>query len=596
MTLLHRLGLAPRRPPGDPLWWHPGVAGRIVRTEFFGSTAIATGLMTVWDGSDWVAKPVRVWTGTEWATKPIRVWTGTEWRATGAPAGPAAFSARDASFLLLGHSLMDTKPRDALRSWNTQASITADGQQTITPGASLAYQWDNMPPATGVNARSYLASPGVDVFVAAEAGPITALGGSAGSPTLPLEYGDLWMQLAWANGTRPLLMAIWPYTNTGTPGYISGIGASNGDTDPTMLWRPKLDHLRAHYEAIIGYIHARMPEGGAALRLVPGDALMAALYDAALAGDLTGVAATESAFFDTVFDTGETNPIHLTLYGWYAVCCLHYACIYGQSPVGLSTSWTDQWDVPYSGMPSPTQAAELQAIAWSVAQADPLGPFGSQIPDDPYASAGGGGAADWWAPATAQQITTLADPFVTSATLAWSYRYAAGTIDGAASHDLFATDQFCFVNLNGGSDGGGRGIGSLLVNDSWSNSVSMADEPGFGTFLMPATTYNFVLLISSAGALSGGHTAELWVNGSLVRSTSAALSNVGLRDMYMLASRGGAAITPGETQGWWYSRTTVVPAATMFADLFNGADGLRDLTSAVIGGVTPDVVRIGPPA
>lgn len=507
--------------------------------------------------------------------------------------GSSGFSARNASFLLLGHSLMDTKPRDALRSWNAQASITTDGQQAITPGASLAYQWDNMPPATGVDARAYLASPTVDVFVAAEAGPITALGGSAGAPTLPLQYGDLWMQLAWANGTRPLLMAIWPYTTTGTPGYISGIGASNGDTDPTMLWRPKLDYLRAHYEAIIGYIHARMPVGAAPLRLVPGDALMAALYDAALAGNLTGVAATESAFFSAVFDTGEVDPIHLTLYGWYAVCCLHYACIYGQSPGGLSNGWTDQWDVPYAGMPSPTQAAELQAIAWSVAQADALGPWGAQIPADPYAGAGGG-AATWWTPVTSPQITgPAADTAITNGTLAWSYRYDAGNLASPPTPRLFTSDQFSFVEIAGGDDTGGRGIGSQMTTSGWS-SVSLSNQNGYTNWLMPGVAHNFVLLLSSAGALSGGMTCQLWHNGNLVRGSTSAMADIGMQGLRMFGDYGGANVNPGETQGWWYSNDTAMDPATMFSDLFDGANGMRDLASTVIGGVTPDAVQIGP--
>ena len=588
MTLLHRKGAAPVRLPGDPLWWHPGVAGRIVRAEFFASTALVTGLMKVWDGAAWEGKSVKVWTGTEWATKPVKFWTGTEWRATGAVVPASAFTARNGAILFQGHSLVDNRLMHAFRSWNEQAAVTADVQQTVIIGAPSWYIWDHSTEATGVDSRAYLVTPGVDAFVYAEGGPLDATGGTAVSPALPIDYGNRWSQLAWANGARPLLYAIWPYTNTGSSEYQT---AFPSDPYRTMTdWRAKIDTLRPDYARIVGYVHARTPEGAAPFRLVPADALMATLYDTCLAGDLIGVTASQSAFYAAMF----TDNIHLTVYGWYAVACLHYACVYGQSPVGLSTVWEDDFEGLYSPMPTGPQAAQLQAIAWSVAQADALGPFGSQIPDDPYASTGGGGAADWWAPATAQKITTMAEPFVTSATLAWSYRYAAGTIDGAASTKLFATDQFCFIDLNGGSDGGGRGIGSSLVNDNWSNSVSMADEPGFSTFLLPATTYNFVLLISSAGALSGGHTAELWVNGSLVRSTSATLSNVGMRDMYMLASRGGAAITPGETQGWWYSRTSVVPAATMFSELFDGANGLRDLSSTAIGGVTPDVVQIGP--
>ena len=33
----------------------------------------------VWDGVDWVLKPLKVWDGAEWVSKPIKVWDGVEW-------------------------------------------------------------------------------------------------------------------------------------------------------------------------------------------------------------------------------------------------------------------------------------------------------------------------------------------------------------------------------------------------------------------------------------------------------------------------------------------------------------------------------------
>lgn len=499
-----------------------------------------------------------------------------------APPGPEPLAE---TILFQGHSLVDDFLEDGFNSW---LGVTR-AVQSIIIGSPTPYFWDHSADAKGVDSRAWLLTPGVDVYDYAEGGPLDAGGGTAGSPNTLLHHNNLFCQLAWDGGARPLLYAIWPYTSTGTPGYIAAFPADplKDMTD----WRAKIDAIRPHYERIVGYVHARMPEGGAPLRLVPADALMAELYDTALAGGLIGVTATQAGFYAAMF----TDDIHLTTYGKYAVACLHWACIYGQSPVGLSTAWVNKFETPYSGMPTGPQAAQLQAIAWAVAQADPLGPWGAQIPDDPYAGAGGGGAAAWWTPETAQVITDAADPPVTSATLAWSYRYAAGTIDGAPSTKLFESFQFSFVDLNGGSDGGGRGIGSQLVNASWSNIVTMTAEPGYDTFLMPATTYNFVLLISSAGALSGGHTAELWVNGALVRSSSSALSDCGLQDLYMLANRTGAALTPGETQGWWYSNDTAVSPVTVFDTLFDGANGLRDLVDTTIGGVVPDAVQIGPP-
>ncbi len=42
------------------------------------SLAVISGLR-VWDGFDWILRPVKVWDGTEWVQRPVRYWDGTEW-------------------------------------------------------------------------------------------------------------------------------------------------------------------------------------------------------------------------------------------------------------------------------------------------------------------------------------------------------------------------------------------------------------------------------------------------------------------------------------------------------------------------------------
>jgi hypothetical protein len=40
------------------------------------------GYFKVWDGADWVKKPVKVWTGSEWVIKPLKFWNGSAWTLT----------------------------------------------------------------------------------------------------------------------------------------------------------------------------------------------------------------------------------------------------------------------------------------------------------------------------------------------------------------------------------------------------------------------------------------------------------------------------------------------------------------------------------
>lgn len=56
----------------------------VPRNQRFGTFMVGTmaGRIPVWDGSQWVLKPVKVWDGTKWVQKPAKKWTGTQWVAT----------------------------------------------------------------------------------------------------------------------------------------------------------------------------------------------------------------------------------------------------------------------------------------------------------------------------------------------------------------------------------------------------------------------------------------------------------------------------------------------------------------------------------
>ncbi|NTW61553.1 polysaccharide deacetylase family protein [Candidatus Saccharibacteria bacterium] len=42
-------------------------------------SVISSSGIKVWNGSDWVIKPVKVWNGSDWVIKPVKVWNGTSW-------------------------------------------------------------------------------------------------------------------------------------------------------------------------------------------------------------------------------------------------------------------------------------------------------------------------------------------------------------------------------------------------------------------------------------------------------------------------------------------------------------------------------------
>ena len=202
----------------------------------------------------------------------------------------------------------------------------------------------------------------------------------------------------------------------------------------------------------------------------------------------------------------------------------------------------------------------------------------------------GGGAATWYTPSAPFAVTPASPPQYYQATLAWSYRHDPGEINfPRVTNRMLLSDQGTFLNIQDGDDTVGRQFIAQAISWGWSSVYLTQIVTGF---LKPSQTHNFVMLFSQTGALSGGNTVQLWCNGTLVASTSTVLSDFSLYSMTLLGE--GANVTAGETQGFWWKAGTAVPAATVFADLFDGTNGMLDLADPTVGGVTPDNYQFGP--
>jgi hypothetical protein len=55
-----------------------GASGNAV--GFHIAEVVTGGQPKVWDGTQWVRKPVKVWDGTQWVIKPVKVWDGNAWK------------------------------------------------------------------------------------------------------------------------------------------------------------------------------------------------------------------------------------------------------------------------------------------------------------------------------------------------------------------------------------------------------------------------------------------------------------------------------------------------------------------------------------
>jgi hypothetical protein len=202
-------------------------------------------------------------------------------------------------------------------------------------------------------------------------------------------------------------------------------------------------------------------------------------------------------------------------------------------------------------------------------------------------------AASWYTPAAPFAVTPSSPPQYYQATLAWSYRHDPGEINyPRVTNRMLLSDQGTFLNIQDGDDTAGRQFIAQAISWGWSNVYLTAIVTGF---LKPSQTHNFVMLFSQTGALSGGNTVQLWCNGTLVASTSTVLSDFSLYSMTLLGE--GSTVLPGETQGFWFSGDTAIAPATVFAELFDGANGMLDLNAdPTIDGVTPDSYHMEPGA
>ena len=46
------------------------------------SVVATAGYIKVWNGSQWVYKPVKVWDGSQWIIKPVKFYNGATWQTT----------------------------------------------------------------------------------------------------------------------------------------------------------------------------------------------------------------------------------------------------------------------------------------------------------------------------------------------------------------------------------------------------------------------------------------------------------------------------------------------------------------------------------
>lgn len=293
-----------------------------------------------------------------------------------APLLSASAAERAVNAFYIGHSLTSDIP-DMVQSLAASAPASAGRftfKEQFIPGAPLRWQWDKVAEFKGepqfrVRFDEALATGRYHALVVTDSVP-------RGGRELEAETADYLARFAKrAREHRPDIRVFyyetWHHVTSGTP---ENSPYDNASPRRTLRWRERLDADRPMWEAIVAAANQQAPAaaGSQPIRIIPAGQALARFDDAVRAGKVPGFTDTRS-FFD--------DEIHLNHHGKYLVACVHYAVLFGHSPVGLTLDvkgrWgSDYWDKPgWDGKtwnrPDPRAARIMQEIAWQVVAGHP---------------------------------------------------------------------------------------------------------------------------------------------------------------------------------------------------------------------------------
>jgi hypothetical protein len=245
----------------------------------------------------------------------------------------------------VGHSLINLNMPAMVKSLANGAGKTSEYAYQIGNGANLWYQWDTLiGNEQGILWQNALPTGNFDAMIITEAVPL--VGHLMWSRTH--DFADSF--LITAQNHRPdlryFIYETWHCNTTGTP---QGCAWDNHDD---LLWRPRLTADFPLWTGIMDTLKNHHPN--AQVWMVPAGQAFGMLVDSIEAGNVPTISDFTSLF---------TDDIHLTEVGNYFVACVVYACLFRQSPEGLTNQTFSEWGISFNP-PSADLALKMQQIAW----------------------------------------------------------------------------------------------------------------------------------------------------------------------------------------------------------------------------------------
>ncbi|MBK8442050.1 MAG: hypothetical protein IPL35_00935 [Sphingobacteriales bacterium] len=257
----------------------------------------------------------------------------------------------------LGHSLVNFHTPNMVKKLSDAAGISFPYNANIGNGASLYWHYTSPDTGQGDTWTTTLPQGGFDKFLLTEALPLDAY-----LEWNTHEYADSFFIYARAYNpdVKLYVYETWHCIYSGT-----GSGCTSWEWDPDTLiaFKDRIIQDLPKWESIADSINEKY--GVCNAFVVPAGQALLVLSDSIDAGAVPGISSLSDLFVDN---------IHVSLRGAYFIACVMYSCLNKTSPEGLPNALTDPWNTPYSTytteanpVPTPTQAAIFQQIAWQTA-------------------------------------------------------------------------------------------------------------------------------------------------------------------------------------------------------------------------------------
>ncbi|MFY9243653.1 MAG: T9SS type A sorting domain-containing protein [Polaribacter sp.] len=244
----------------------------------------------------------------------------------------------------IGHSLIGHAIPTMLDQMANASGVNYTGSRQIINGAPLQFNWNNPTLGEVGNYEIDLATGNYNTLVITEAIPLK--NHLEWSDTFNVSNNFYNYFYNYITNGQVYIYETWHCINSGTPAGCAYDGEDH------INWRQRLDEDLDDWESIVINLNNLHPN--TEVLVVPGGQAVAALYDAVLNNEITGVNNISYFFAD---------DIHLNDIGSYYMACVMYATLFRQSPIGLIFNTEDPWGTAYNS-PGEVLGTKLQELAF----------------------------------------------------------------------------------------------------------------------------------------------------------------------------------------------------------------------------------------